>query len=242
MLNLKPGTTKVFPLTLLLLSLAFQPVIAYPGDSLVIRLARTKKPDQQIAILHELYQRTCFENTHEAEKYMMSAIEIGMRTGSTVTLVKSYKLLASLYEQQRNFMQAHLFYQEAQKAAIEADVTEELPLLNYHIGVALCQLDRYPEALTYLQHAALAAPKVRLLLVNVFVLYVPPAVMSPAALPTKFVALIMFVEIVAPVRFIAVPIVPCIYTPLCTVPVAFSRYSMYRVLPEPDRDIATVLV
>lgn len=159
MLNLKPGTTKVFPLTLLLLSLAFQPVIAHPGDSLVTKLARTKKPDQQIAILHQLYQLTCFENTHEAEKYMMSAIDIGMRTGNTVTLVKSYKFLASLYEQQRNFMQAHLFYQEAQKAAIEADVTEELPLLNYHIGVALCQLDRYPEALTYLQHAALAAPR-----------------------------------------------------------------------------------
>lgn len=159
MLNLRPGTTKVFPLTLLLLLLALQPVIAHQGDSLLTRLSRTKKPDLQIAILHQLYQLTCFENTHEAEKYMMSAIDIGMRTGSTVTLVKSYELLASLHEQQRNYMQAHLFYQEAQKAAIEADITEALPLLNYHIGMALCQLDRYPEALTYLQHAALAAPK-----------------------------------------------------------------------------------
>ncbi|MGN6419839.1 MAG: hypothetical protein ACTHMC_20210 [Pseudobacter sp.] len=159
MLNLKPGTTMVFPLTLLLLLLAFRPVIAHPGDSLLTRLARTKKPDQQISILHQLYQLTCFENTYEAEKYMMSAIDIGMRTGSTASLVKSFKLLASLYEQQRNFMQAHLFYQEAQKAAIETDVTEELPLLNYNIGVVLCQLDRYPEALTYLQHAALAAPR-----------------------------------------------------------------------------------
>ena len=156
MLNLKPGTTAVFLLTLLML-LAFRPVIAHPGDSLMNKLSRTKKPDQQIAILHQLYQNSCYENIHEAEKYMMSAIDIGMKTSNTASLVTSYRQLAALYEQQRNYMQAHLFYQEAQKTAVESDMAEILPELNYHIGVALCRLDRYAEALTYLQHASLAS-------------------------------------------------------------------------------------
>ncbi len=155
MLNLKPGTTAVFLMTLLML-FAFWPGIAHTGDSLTNKLSRTKKPDQQIAILHQLYQISRYENIHEAEKYMMSAIDIGMKTSNTASLVTSYRQLAALYEQQRNYMQAQLFYQEAQKTAVESDMAEILPELNYHIGVALCRLDRYAEALTYLQHASLA--------------------------------------------------------------------------------------
>lgn len=156
MLNLNPGKTALFPLTLLLL-MAYRPAIAHPGDSLVIKLSRTKKPDQQILLLHQIFQTSRYENIHAAERYMMSAIDIGMKTGNTASLVNSYKQLASLYEQQRNYMQAHLFYQEAQKATVETDMPESLPELNFHIGVALCRLDRFPEALTYLQHASMAS-------------------------------------------------------------------------------------
>jgi tetratricopeptide (TPR) repeat protein len=156
MLTLKPGkTNSVLLLTMLLL--AIQSVIAHPADSLLNKLSRTKKPDQQISLLHQLYEHTRFENTHEAEKYMMSAIDIGMKTSNTVSLITSYRQLASLYEQQRNYMQAHLFYQEAQKTAVESDNAEILPELNYHIGVALCRLDRFAEAITYLQHASLSS-------------------------------------------------------------------------------------
>ncbi len=88
---------------------------------------------------------------------MMSAIDIGMKTSNTASLVTSYRQLASLYEQQRNYMQAQLFYQEAQKTAVESDMAEILPELNYHIGVALCRLDRFSEAITYLQHASLSS-------------------------------------------------------------------------------------
>lgn len=157
MLNLKPGNALVFHCLLLMLLMAFRPAIAHPGDSLVNKLSRTKKPDQQIAILHQLFLITRYENIHEAEKYMMSAIDIGMKTSHTTSLVTSYSQLASLYEQQRNYMQAHLFYQEAQKTAVESDMAELLPELNYHIGVSLCRLDRYSEAITYLQHASLAS-------------------------------------------------------------------------------------
>ncbi|MBO9633482.1 MAG: hypothetical protein J7578_10235 [Chitinophagaceae bacterium] len=157
MLNLNPGKTTVFPITMLLLLMAFRPAIAHTGDSLMNKLSRTKKPDQQLVILHQLFQVSRYENIHAAEKYMMSAIDIGMKTGNTTSLVNSYGQLASLYEQQRNYMQAQLFYQEAQKTAVEADLPDLLPELNYHIGVALCHLDRFSEALTYLQHASMAS-------------------------------------------------------------------------------------
>lgn len=36
-----------------------------------------KKPDQQLVILHQLFQSSRYENIYAAEKYMMSAIHIG---------------------------------------------------------------------------------------------------------------------------------------------------------------------
>lgn len=159
MLNLRPGIIAVLPTTMLLLFMPFRDAYAHTGDSLLNRLSQTKKPDQQIALLHQLYNNSCYENISEAERYVMAAIDIGMRTGGTANLVDSYRKLAALYEMQRNYMQAHLFYQEAHKTAIESDLTDVLPSLNYEIGVVLCRLERFPEALTYLQHASLSASK-----------------------------------------------------------------------------------
>ncbi|NML20660.1 hypothetical protein HHL16_07230 [Pseudoflavitalea sp. G-6-1-2] len=144
---------------MLLLFMPFRDVCAHTGDSLLNRLIDTKKPDQQIALLHQLYNNSCYENISEAERYVMAAIDIGMRSGGTANLVDSYRKLAALYDMQRNYMQAHLFYQEAHKTAIENDVNDILPQLNYEIGVVLCRLERFPEALTYLQHASLSTSK-----------------------------------------------------------------------------------
>ncbi len=155
MFKKNPRATTLIPYFLLCQLLLALTLTAFPHqkDSLLQKLAEARKPDQQFSLLQQLYEITSQDNFQEAEKYVMAAVDLGMRTSNARYQVLSYKQLASLYELERNFMQAYIFYQEALKISIEEDYPEELPFLNYSIGSVLYRLDRYSEAITFLQNA-----------------------------------------------------------------------------------------
>lgn len=164
MLKKNPRATTLIPYLLLcqLLLVPSLMVFAHQKDSLLHQLSETNKPAQQLTILHQLYDLTAHDNFQEAEKYIMAAVDLGMRTSNAGYLLPGYKKLAALYELQKNYMQAYIFYQEAQKIAIEEDYQEELPYLNLAIGMVLYRLDRFSESITFLQNAgSLAAAQLQ---------------------------------------------------------------------------------
>lgn len=143
--------TTLIPLWLLL---SPQPVFPHQKDSLLQQLREAHKPDQQFRLLQQLYLLSCHNNYQEAEKYLVAAVDIGIRTGNAHYLMTGYQQLAALSEWRYDLVQAYLFYLEAQKAAVEADDLRELAQINYKIGTILYKQERYAEAITYLQHAA----------------------------------------------------------------------------------------
>lgn len=143
--------TTLIPLWLLLSPLT---VFSHQKDSLLQQLREADKPDQQFRLLQQLYAVSCDNNYQEAQQYLVAAVDIGIRTGNPLYLMTGYQQLAALSERQHDLVQAYLFYLEAQKAAIEADMPAGLAQINYQIGVILYQQERFSEAITYLQHAA----------------------------------------------------------------------------------------
>ncbi|WEK37635.1 MAG: hypothetical protein P0Y53_08980 [Candidatus Pseudobacter hemicellulosilyticus] len=131
----------------------FLAAFSHQKDSLLLSLSESSRPEQQCTILHQLYELSYQDNYQEAEKYILAAVDISMRTSNQHNLLQSYKKLAALYDLEKKYMQSYIFYQDAQKIAIEEDETAEHPFLNYAIGAALYKLGRYPEAITFLQNA-----------------------------------------------------------------------------------------
>ena len=122
-------------------------------DSLLNELSVISNPDQRYNILHRLYEISYRDNYYEAEKYVITALGISNQVNNYHYMITSYKRLAKLYEQQNILSRAYVFFLEARKIAETRDCVEELPELNYHIGVVLYKLGRFNESLTFLETA-----------------------------------------------------------------------------------------
>ena len=142
----------VVPLLIVCLFLSIN-VYSNRKDSLLNELSSISNPDQRFNILHRLYELSYRDNYYEAEKYVITALGVSNQVNNYQYMITSYKRLAELYEQQNILSRAYVFYLEARKIAETRDRVEELPELNYHIGVVLYRLGRFNESISFLETA-----------------------------------------------------------------------------------------